>query len=370
MARWQRALGAGLLAALAAVASAADAPAGVLGVQAGGTQLLRDCKPWVPRGLSFFGRLVPRARQADDSTAAARDRFDAEALPLARAIGADVVRLQIGQPFLDPQSPAHDPAYLGEIKDAAAAARRAGFSVILSLQWEGRTGVKPIEMLPKASALRAWAAVAPAFADDLGVAFELFNEPASPPEPGPAVWEAWRAGHQALIDALRRGGVRNLLIVDGLRGAARLDGAPALTDPLRQLAFAVHPYFGQEDNSPTGWDERFGRFATSHPVIVTEWGHAARQCERGGSDRVEQLLGYLAERRIGVVAYGADERHSRLASGPAGQPAWSSYRNRPCTGAAAGPGELLRGWFERQAREADQARAVPVAACERPAPAR
>jgi hypothetical protein len=356
-----------LLAALLATSGFAAEPSeGVLGVQAGTTQLLRDCKPWVPRGLSFFGRLVPRSRDADPSTAAARERFDAEALPLARAIGADVVRLQIGQPFLDPQSPQHDPAYLGEVKEAVAAARRAGFSVILSLQWEGRTGVKPVELLPKASALRAWTAVAPAFAGDLGIAFELFNEPASPPEPGPAVWEAWRAGHQALIDALRRQGARNLLIVDGLRGAARLDGAPPLVDPLGQLAYAVHPYFGQEDNSPAGWDQRFGRFASRHPVIVTEWGHAARQCERGGPERVEALLDYLAERRIGVIAYGADERHSRLSRGSPALPDWSSYRNRPCTAGGAGPGELLKGWFDRQARQAALTAAVSPAACARP----
>lgn len=372
--RW---LAAGLLTVLAWPATAAAAedapPAGLLAVQAGGgkPQLLRDCKPWVPRGLSFFGRLVPRSRDADESTAAARERFDAEALPLARAIGADLVRLQIGQPFLDPQSPQHDPAYLGQVKDAVAAARRGGFSVILSLQWEGRTGVKPVEMLPKASALRAWGAVAPAFASDLGVAFELFNEPASPPDPGPGVWEAWRAGHQALIDQLRRAGVRNLLIVDGLRGAQRLDGAPPLTDPLGQLAYAVHPYFGQEPNNPEGWDQRFGRFAASHPVIATEWGHAARQCERGGPEVVDGLLAYLAEHRIGLVAYGADERHSRLAQAGGGvggaSPAWSSYRGRPCTGAAAGPGEVIHAWFERQAREAEKAVAVSPQACERPA---
>lgn len=361
------------LAWAATVAAAADAPPGWLGVQVGGgkPQLLRDCKPWVPRGLSFFGRLVPRSRDADESTAAARERFDAEALPLARAIGADVVRLQIGQPFLDPQSPQFDPAYLGEVKDAVAAARRGGFSVILSLQWEGRTGVKPVEMLPKASALRAWGAVAPAFAGDLGVAFELFNEPASPPDPGPGVWEAWRAGHQALIDSLRRAGVRNLLIADGLRGAQRLDGAPPLADPLGQLAYAVHPYFEQEPNNPEGWNQRFGRFAASHPVIVTEWGHAARQCERGGQEAVDGLLAYLAERRIGLVAYGADERHSRLARPAAGAtaaaPSWSSYRGRPCTGAVAGPGELIHAWFERQAREAEKAAAVSPSACERPA---
>ncbi|MEK8032381.1 cellulase family glycosylhydrolase [Ideonella sp. DXS29W] len=343
---------------------------GVLGVQPGGTGLLRDCKPWVPRGLSFFGRLLPAERVADPSTGAARERYQAMALPLARAIGADVVRLQIGQPFLDPQSPEYDKGYLDQVREAVSQARRAGFSVILSLQWEGRTGVKPVEMLPKASALRAWAATAPAFADDLGVAFELFNEPASPPNPGPGVWEAWRAGHQALIDMLRQRGLRQLLIVDGLRGAQRLDGAPPLRDPLGQLAYGVHPYFGEEDNSPAGWDQRFGRFAAQHPVIVTEWGHAARHCERGGADTAAQLLDYLAERRIGVVAYGADEIHSRILRWEGERPVWSSYRGRPCQGGAAGPGELIHDWFTQRARDSDKAPALSAAACERPALAR
>ena len=364
--QWPRSV-AGALLGLAAMAALAAEPAGVLGVQNGGRQLLRDCKPWVPHGLSFFGRLVPSQRQADPSTAAARERYSATTIGLARAIGADVVRLQIGLPFLDPQSPEYDKDYLGEVKDAVAQARRAGFSVIVSLQWEGRTGVKPVEMQPKASALRAWMAVAPAFAGDLGVAFELFNEPVSPAEPGPGQWDVWRVGHQALIDALRRSGVRNLLIADGQHGAQRLEGAPALVDPLGQLAYSVHPYFGQEDNSPQGWDARFGRFAATHPVIVTEWGHAARQCERGGADQVAQLLDYLAARRIGVVVYGADEVHSRVLRWQDDQPVWSSYRGRPCNGAAAGPGELLRTWFERAERDAARSPALAPAACERPA---
>jgi endoglucanase len=362
--RWLAALA---LVGLAQAAAPAAEPAGVLGVQAGGRVLLRDCKPWVPRGLSFFGRVIPRARVVDESTAAARDAFGPATMDIARAIGADVVRLQVGQPFLDPQSPQFDAAYLGELKDAVALARRAGFSVILSLQWEGRTGVKPVEMLPKASALRAWGAAAPAFSGDLGVAFELFNEPASPPEPGPGMWEAWRAGHQALIDSLRRAGVRNLLIADGLRGAQRLEGAPALTDPLGQLAWAVHPYFSTEDNSPAGWDARFGRFAATHPVIATEWGHSARHCERAGGEVAERLLAYLAERHIGVLAYGADELHSRLLRWQGDRLVWSSYRDRPCSGAAAGPGELLRALFEREARDAARAEAVAPASCERPA---
>lgn len=368
-------------ASAASHATQATEPVGVLAVQAGGRQLLRDCKPWVPRGLSLFGRLIPRDWRSDPGTVAARDAFGPTTIDLARAIGADVLRLQIGLPFLDPQSPQHRPAYLGELKDAVALARRAGFSVILSMQWQGRTAVKPVETVPAASALRAWRAVGPAFAGDLGVAFELFNEPTGALPPTGKDWAAWQGGHQAVIDALRSAGARNLLIVNGLHGAQWLDGAPALTDPIAQLAYAVHPYFGTQAPGPVGakrsagqlarvWDRRFGQFAERHPVIVTEWGHAAKHCVAGEANQVQSLLDYLAERRIGVIAYGVDEQQNRLLTGMSGgRPVWSSYRNRSCDADGAGPGEMLQGLFERQAREAARAQAVDAAACERPAAA-
>ncbi|MFZ5547451.1 MAG: glycoside hydrolase family 5 protein [Pseudomonadota bacterium] len=364
--------------ATAASAPQVAVPGGVLGVQVGGRQLLRDCKPWVPRGLSLFGRLIPRDWRSDPGTVAARDAFGPATIDLARAIGADVLRLQIGMPFLDPQSPQHRPAYLGELRDAVALARRAGFSVILSMQWQGRTAVKPVETAPAASALRAWRAVGPAFAGDLGVAFELFNEPTGALPPTAKDWSAWQSGHQALIDALRSVGARNLLIVNGLHGAQWLDGAPALTDPIAQLAYAVHPYFGTQAPGPVGakrsagqlarvWDRRFGQFAERHPVIVTEWGHAAKHCVSGEANQVQSLLDYLAERRIGVIAYGVDEQQNRLLTGMSGgRPVWSSFRNRSCDADGAGPGEMLQGLFERQAREAARAQAVAPAACERP----
>lgn len=382
--RLHRTLGAAVL-ALAAL-GAAGAPAtdttpvapGVMGVDASGRQLVRDCKPWVPRGLSLFGRLIPKSWRSDPGTVAARDAFGPATLELARAIGADVVRLQIGLPFLDPESPRHDPAYLGELKDAVAMLRQAGFSVILSMQWQGRTGVKPAETVPAASALRAWRVVGPAYAADLGIAFELFNEPTGALPPTAQDWAAWQAGHQAVIDALRRGGARNLLIVNGLHGAQWLDGAPALVDPLRQLAFAVHPYFGTqvpaggaarrtEESLVNVWERRFGRFARSHPVIATEWGHAAKHCAAGGESQVESLLEYLHERRIGVIAYGVDEQQNRLLlRTEGGRPVWSNFRGKSCDAQGAGPGEMLRALFEQQAREAQRAEALAPAVCARP----
>lgn len=329
-----------------------------------GRELLRDCTPWVPRGLSFFGRVIPRDWQAGDvSTAAAREAFGQWNIDAVKWLDGDVIRLQVGMPFLDPVSPQHTVGYLAEIRAATALARRQGLTVIISLQYQGRTNVKPVEYLPKASARRAWQVLGPAFASDLGVMYELFNEPASPPQPEPGQWEAWRVGHQTIINDLRSAGIANTVVVDGLNGAHTLRGAPALQDPLRQLIYAVHPYFRDNYLGPADWDLAFGSFAETHPVLVTEWGLASRQCSWGGDHAVQQLLSYLEQRRIGVIAYGADEQSSRLLLRRGKDFVATSFRNRECGSPGAGPGELLKDTFERATRLNAAARRVAPEAC-------
>jgi len=330
---------------IAAPASTLVARGPVVGVVEG-RQLMKDCRPWSPRGLSFFGRIAPSDKPLKPDAAAARAAFSAWTVDAVKALGGDTLRLQVGLPFLDPKSPEYEAAYLDEVRDAATLARKAGLVVILSLQWERRTNVEPTEMTPQASALRAWERLAPAFATDLGVAFELFNEPAGKPSPGAGQWEAWRAGHQAIVDDLRGRGVRNLLIVDGTNGARLLAGAPALRDPLGQLAYAVHPYFKEDMRSPPEWEARFGAFAQEHPVVVTEWSHTAAQCAVADAGTVSTFFDWLAARRIGLIGYGADERNGgRLLRTVDGRFGVTSYRGGACTGPDTGPGEQMQRLF-------------------------
>jgi len=353
-----------LVLALAAVAAVPARAAGDAVGVADGRQLLKDCRPWTPRGLSSFGRLVPRGRQTDPGTMAARDGFSRWVVDAVRAFGGDTLRLQVGLPFLDPRSPAYDAAYLDEVREAVAMARSAGLVVVLSMQWEGRTGVKPVEMLPKDSTLRAWQRVGPVFAGDGGVLYELFNEPASPPQPGPGFWRAWRDGHQAIIDALRAAGARNTLVVDGLNGARLLQGAPELTDPLGRLAYATHPYAGPDLASPAQWDDHFGRFAQTHAVIVTEWSHLARDCGVADGATVEAFTDYLARHRIGLLAYGIDEGGGGRLARRAGASVVPKTFDGACRSFASGPGDAVRRLFARTA-EAD-ARAPSAAGCATP----
>jgi endoglucanase len=346
--------------ALGAWASEARAAADAVGVVDGRT-LVKSCRPWAPRGLSFFGRLVPADWTVGPDTAAARAGFGRWTVDAVKAVGGDTMRLQVGTPFLDPQSPAYRPAYLDEVRDAVRMARSAGLTVILSMQWEQRVRVEPVEKTPQGGALRAWGRLGPAFADDDGIVFELFNEPASKPWPGADEWEAWRAGHQAIIDELRRREVRNTLIVEGANWGKVLEGAPPLRDPLGRLAYGVHPYFAGDMATPPMWDRHWGAFAQSHPVVVTEWSHFANMCKLTDAATVDAFVDYLAARHIGLVAYGADEQNGRLMDVERGRITLKGFRGHACNDAGAGPGEAVQRLFARLA-EAD-ARAAPLARC-------
>ncbi|HSI59791.1 MAG TPA: cellulase family glycosylhydrolase [Ideonella sp.] len=353
-------LGAACATAGAATPAAPVQPAGRVSVQDGKT-LLRDCRPWVPHGLSFFGRVIPKGWKSDTGTMAAQAAFGPANLAQAKDWQSDVVRFQMGLPFLDPQSPNFAAGYAAELADAVSAARREGLTVVLSMKPQGRTNLKAPETMPGEASLRAWQKLGPLFAADLGVVYELFNEPHSARLPSAAEWDAWRQGHQAIIDALRRAAVPNVLFIDGLNGGRTLQGAPALRDPLGQLAYAVHPYLRGDLNTPAEWDRSFGNFAASHPLVVTEWTHLAANCRGADGAAAQAFVSYLERKRIGLIAYGLDSADNRLSVPGAGRQAPTRFEGQACSAPGAGPGEDIQRMFSRQTALAEKAR--PVAAC-------
>jgi hypothetical protein len=224
----------------------------------------------------------------------------------ARRFGADLVRFQVSQFGLDPRSKGHDPDYRDEVLAAVAETRAAGFSVLVSMQWQGVSGRRG-EGLPTGATRRAWASIVPAFADDRGVLLEVFNEPHIDPRT-PAEWEPWRESMQGLIDALRGAGSENVLLVGGSQFARNLEGAPALDDPLGQLGYAVHPYLGRYNQTRAQWERKWGGFARRHPVMATEWNahSGGNYCRPEMPAQAEALLDYLSEQRIGLVAWALD----------------------------------------------------------------
>lgn len=294
-----------LLILILGIGTSAMAAQGEVSVQ--GNSILRDGRPWVAKGVTIVGVVAPRGHLGGPYKQA-HNLFGARELDAAKQYGADLVRFQVSQAGLDSQSEIYSEEYLNDIKSAVALARGKGFSVILSLQSQPPSGVKETGM-PNEKSVRAWRNLAPAFANDLGVIFEIFNEPSPEgPEAAPSHdWDTWRQRMQPIADEIRRSGARNVLLLDGLYWAQVLDGAPRLNDPLSQIAYAEHPYISPRLQTKHDWDLMFGNFSLSHPVMVTEWNATARKnCAANIPEWAAEMVNYLRAHKIGLVGWAFD----------------------------------------------------------------
>ena len=164
---------AGAAAALALPVSRAVAATSVITVSH--NQLLRNGLPWVPRGVQIVGLVAPDGALSGKYVAAHQQYGYAE-LQAAVADHADVVRFQVSQFGLDPAGPLYSPAYVAEVEGAVQTARSLGLAVIVSLQAQPPAG-EPTRCPSPTPGPRAPGALAPMFAADGDVMFELYNEP-------------------------------------------------------------------------------------------------------------------------------------------------------------------------------------------------
>lgn len=335
------------------------------GVSVQGPHLLLDGAPWVPLGTQIVGLVAPQG-SLQGKYVAAGAHFGAGELRAAVSSGARVVRFQVSQFGLDPQGPLYSPAYVREVQAAVQTARALGLEVIVSLQAEPPAGEPTRCPLPDAGAERVWNEVAAMFADDHGVMFELYNEPAVAATP--SGWQKWlyggpviyargsceAVGMQSLIDDIRSDGADNVIVVPGLAGEQTLAGMPPPLDPANpqdpQLAYGVH--YPSMTRGSVSWDHRFGDTSAGLPVIVTEWdANSTTGCVSDAPGEAQLLVDYLASKQIGIVGFAFDLPGTIIAD-------WSyaptTYRGFVCGVPGGGPGQLL---FDAFAAETGDSRA-------------
>ncbi|HZZ88628.1 MAG TPA: cellulase family glycosylhydrolase [Caulobacteraceae bacterium] len=351
----------------------------VSAVTVSGNQFLRDGRPFVPVGFVFSALLQPKRfmdacaqevfcerRLSAREWLYGRGRFAGHsALDVAQDWGSNTIRYNVDQAALDPANPSYSAAYADEIRSAVRLARNRGFVVILTL-FDGRNKHAPQAWLassPKtplddATTLGAAVALAKAYGQDRGVMLELLNEPWSPgpPEQG---WQLWLNGGVAsqgrfagqqfvgvnqIIRAMRAAGAKNVILLQGLK--ASMKGFPGgVEDPLGQVAYSVHPFFGNGEPDKMDWDGNFGQFASSHPMVLTAWNVLTKQgwCGRWGVDKPRQFLSYLHAHHIGMMAFALDARHTAVDDFETGAATPSSLA-ADCQQNSA-PGSLIRQYF-------------------------
>ncbi|WP_459191298.1 sugar-binding protein [Halosimplex sp. J119] len=117
-----------------------------------------------------------------------------------------------------------------------------------------------------------WETVAPRYADDSHVLYELYNEPTEPAHWGDdeAAWSAWKEIAQPWVDLVREHAPETPLVV----GSPRWTSLPhmAVEDPFegKNLVYAGHIY--PDNGQPGEFDDTYGAPAEDVPVMITEFG--------------------------------------------------------------------------------------------------
>jgi len=277
--------------------------------------------------------------------------------------GANVVRLCVSQDrwygFASDQKKDPDGSAYRLLADAAVeAAARRGKYLWLDLHWsdKGRWGRNLGQhSMPDANSATFWDNAARRYANHPAVLFGLYNEPY------PETWEQWRSGGrdekegfrtvgmQALIDAVRGTGAKNLVVVGGIDWAYDMRGC--LAHPLSDrggngIVYDCHIYPWK----PAPYDEYIPpALAARFPVVIGECGHYGDVADNPeGPQRsphaewVPELLCYIRERGFGVVAWDFHpEAGPSLIKDFEGTPTefWGAYFKPFCAGANLPPGE-------------------------------
>ncbi|MCU4740623.1 glycoside hydrolase family 5 protein [Natronoglomus mannanivorans] len=127
-----------------------------------------------------------------------------------------------------------------------------------------------------------WSAVAPEFADDENVIFELYNEPTLPltwadyGEYGADVetredsWLLWRDAAQPWVDLIREEAPETPIIIGSPDWTSETQFAPEHPFEGENLIYASHIY--PANGHPDEFDDEYGAPAEDVPVVVTEFG--------------------------------------------------------------------------------------------------
>lgn len=157
-----------------------------------------------------------------------------------------------------------------------------------------------------------WKMVAPLYADNSNIIYEIFNEPTTPKARTRENWLKWRERAQTWVDYIRSLAPETILLV----GSPHWDQMTSFADELpfkgENIAYVTHVY---PQWKPESWDQLFGKAADSVPMMITEWGWSSAKQSKdtllyGTRESFGQpLRNYLDARpHIGWTAWSYDPR--------------------------------------------------------------
>jgi hypothetical protein len=165
--------------------------------------------------------------------------------------------------------PDHDHYYNDLLRPVVDYCKQKDLYVIIDWHYVGDdTGTK----VPQTSAF--WTYMAPKFADDSHVLFELFNEPLNTSGSTDALdWASCKTDMQTWINIVRTYAPNNLILVAGPSWSQEI--GPAADNPLTgtNIVMVAHTYPGHWHSSSQSWYlDHIDHCLTRYPVFMSEWG--------------------------------------------------------------------------------------------------
>lgn len=144
-----------------------------------------------------------------------------------------------------------------------------------------------------------WTFMAPKFANNPYVIYEIFNEPINPND-----WANWKNTiAQPITNLIRSFAPNNLIFVGGPYWSSNMAGAA--TNPVSgtNLVYIGHIYSNQ---TPAMWDSRFGALADKYPLFISEWGFETGGTEGGDINYGKQFEVWMRTRGLGWTVWNFD----------------------------------------------------------------
>ncbi|MGZ9712325.1 glycoside hydrolase family 5 protein [Glaciimonas sp. GNP009] len=197
-----------------------------------------------------------------------------------KTLGMNTFRLPFLWERIQPQLfGALDQAELQRIVDTVSAGRSIGACVILDVHNYGEYRGQPIGsvQVPRAALSDLWVRLLPSFKDPTNVAFDLMNEPSK------ISIGSWVITAQETINALRRSGAKNMILVAGggwsgahswfskEGGISNAEGFKTFHDPANNYMIEAHQY-ADSNFSGTHTNCIEPERLTKIMVDLTQWG--------------------------------------------------------------------------------------------------
>jgi len=216
-------------------------------------------------------------------------------------------------------------AYRAEVEKLVDSMLDQGLIVVLDLLWslKGPAQARFQEPLPnKDHSTAFWESVASRFKSREDVVFDLFSQPFPNYLNGNTTlaWECFRdggpmrgldmdaAGMQSVLDAVRRTGATNVVMVAGVSYGSDLSRwlQYAPVDPLGQLMASVHLFNYNECSTEECWDRTLLPVIRKVPLIVAEYG--VNDC---ASDHMRRVTAWISSNSLSHFAANALEEGCR-----------------------------------------------------------